>query len=311
MFVHPRLFVLAVDVLAIVQIGFIVERLTGGAAFAAVYFAAGIFSGLQTLSSTPLAVTASASGAVFGLYGLLIACIVVALRRTSSSTIPRVVLARFAPIGAMFLVSGVWNQGFWAGMAGLATGLPFGLVVVRDLDDRMPSFRRTAGMLAANLAVACVIAAGLRGITDVRPELERLVAMEHRTAELYKTASAKFAKGKMAVDELADLIERSIVPELKAADERIRALKGVPRESEPDVAAAREYLQLRSESWRLRAKGLRDAAGLVSLPGMAPESETAFRERAEAHYQGAMRTLGKAEGDEHQSLDALNRLPQR
>ena len=73
MFVHTGMFQLIVNCAAIVQLGLILERLVGHITFAAVYVAAGVLASLVCLSDYPMAVTTGASGAIFGLYGLLLA----------------------------------------------------------------------------------------------------------------------------------------------------------------------------------------------------------------------------------------------
>ena len=73
MFVHAGLFQLIVNCAALVQLGLILERLVGHITFAAVYLAAGVLASLVCLSDYPMAVTTGASGAIFGLYGLLLA----------------------------------------------------------------------------------------------------------------------------------------------------------------------------------------------------------------------------------------------
>src|SRR5216683_6644642 len=72
-FVHTGTLHLLVDVAVLIQLGAVLERLAGRLAFAGVYLSAGVFAGLVNLSSHPVAVTTSASGAIFGLYGLLFA----------------------------------------------------------------------------------------------------------------------------------------------------------------------------------------------------------------------------------------------
>ena len=61
----------------------------------------------------------------------------------------------------------------------------------------------------------------------------------------------------MSAEALAQVIDRSIMPELQAARARLKALEGVPPEHQALVAGAEEYLRLRDESWRFRAEGLR------------------------------------------------------
>jgi membrane associated rhomboid family serine protease len=67
---------LALSLAALIQVGRILERIVGRLTVAAVYLSAGIFTGLVNLSSHPLAVTVGTSGAVFGLYGVLIALLI-------------------------------------------------------------------------------------------------------------------------------------------------------------------------------------------------------------------------------------------
>ena len=73
MFVHTGMFQLIVNCAALVQLGLILERLVGHVTFGAVYFAAGVLASLVSLSDYPMAVSVGASGAIFGLYGLLVA----------------------------------------------------------------------------------------------------------------------------------------------------------------------------------------------------------------------------------------------
>ena len=73
MFVHTGLLQLLVNCAALVQLGLILERLVGHITFGAVYLAAGVLASLVMLSEYPIAITAGASGGIFGLYGLLAA----------------------------------------------------------------------------------------------------------------------------------------------------------------------------------------------------------------------------------------------
>jgi hypothetical protein len=107
------------------------------------------------------------------------------------------------------------------------------------------------------------------------------VDLEDRTSRAYKAAVDQFKLGAMTAEALAQVINRTIMPELQAARSRLKALAGVPPEHQPLVAHADEYLRLRDESWRLRADGL---------------------------HQANMLTLRKAESAERQSLEAFERI---
>ena len=88
------------------------------------------------------------------------------------------------------------------------------------------------------------------------PEIEGIVAVEERTSKTYRTAADQFTAGRISAEALAEVID-AILPELQAGRGRLELLDRLPREQQPLVAAAKEYLQLRDESWSIRAEALR------------------------------------------------------
>jgi hypothetical protein len=195
-------------------------------------------------------------------------------------------------------------------MAGLATGFACGLFLARGVSDGKPSARHVAAAMAAAVVIAVAFAVPLRGVTDVRPEIERVVGLEGRTATAYQTAVDRFRKGRMTAEAVAQLIDRTIEPELQAAEAHLKAVTGVPPEQQPLVASAEEYLRLRYESWRLRAESLRrtDVPTLQEARDTEPASYESGRLRAEARLKANRLYLGKIEGAERASLEALQRI---
>jgi membrane associated rhomboid family serine protease len=312
MFVHSGMLHLVVNVAALVSIGFILERLVGGLAVAAVYVAAGVLASLVSLSVYPLSVSAGASGAIFGLYGLLLASSIWTMLRHSSVTIPLMAVKRLGPAAAVFMLYTVANDGLGstAELTGLVTGLVCGLVLARRVNDGKPPARRVAAAMAATVAIAVAAAVVLHGVTDVRPEMARVVAVEDRTATAYQTAVGRFKNGRISAEALAQMIDQTIVPELQAADSRLKALDRVPHEQQPLVAAAQDYFRLRFESWRLRAEGLRKTDALTHRADGRGEqaSNESGRRGAEARHRANTLLLGKAEETELASLEALHRI---
>jgi hypothetical protein len=100
--------------------------------------------------------------------------------------------------------------------------------------------------------------------TDVRPVLERVIAVEYHTAGLYDQAVDRFRKGRLTAKALAEMIDQTIVPELQTVSARLRALQDVAPNDRPLVATIEEFLKLRDESWRLRAAALHHS-DLVAL----------------------------------------------
>jgi hypothetical protein len=140
--------------------------------------------------------------------------------------------------------------------------------------------------------------------------MERVVALEDRTSRAYATAAEGFRKGRITADALARLIDRTIMPELQAADARVKAFDRGPPEHQPLVADAEEYLRLRAESWRLRAEALRrmNTPRPREAGGTDWESGARSRLRAETQHNVDGLLRGKAEGTERASLEVLQRI---
>jgi membrane associated rhomboid family serine protease len=282
MFVHSGFWHLVVNIAGLVPLGIMLERLVGHFAFAALYLAAGVFASVVSLFAFPLDVSVGASGAIFGVYGLLVASIVWGLIERSPLTIRLAALKPLAPAAAVFMLYSVaTSRGNGAELAGLLTGLVCGLVLARGMSERKPPAVRIAAAAAVALAIAAVLAVPLRGMCDARPEMARVIAFEDRTARVYQTAVNQFRLGAISAEALARIIERTIVPDLQEVLTRVTALKRVPPVQEALVMSAEAYLRLRDQSWRLRAEGL---------------------------HKSSMPTLRKADDTEHDSLEAFEQL---
>jgi membrane associated rhomboid family serine protease len=264
LFVHAGLLHVLVNTAGLAQVGLLAERLVGSLALLIAYLAAGLLASVATLSQSPLTVTAGASGAVFGVYGFFAAAAVAAIVRRDPIRIPLRALKGLAPAAAVFVLYSVVAAGVDDGamLVGFAAGLVSGVAMtVRTVEGR-PPVRRVAASLAAALVIAVGASVPLRGVTDVRPEMRRIVELEDRTSAAYWAAVERFKERKISADALARLIDGTIRPELEAARDHLLTLTGVPPEHEPLVAAAHQYCRLREESWRLRADGLRKTSML-------------------------------------------------
>ena len=259
MFVHSGMVHLLVNLAGLVQVGLILERLVGPLAFAAAYIAAGVFASLVSLFAYPIGVSVGASGAIFGIYGLLLASFVWSLQHRSATTIPLRAWTRLLPAAAVFILYSLETDNLpgAAELAGLVVGFISGVALQIRLSDGKPPVWRAAAAMGTTLVIAIACAVPLRGVADVRPELEHVVAVEHHLASTYQTAVDRLRKDRMTAEAVAQLIDRTIVPELQAAHARLKAIEGVPSEHQPLVAGAEEYFRLRDQSWRLRAQGLR------------------------------------------------------
>lgn len=275
-FVHAGPLHLLTTIASLVSVGLALERAVGRLAFGAMFLAAGIVAGVVSLWTTsPVDVTAGASGAVFGIYGLLAASLGWGLVSRPPVPIPMAMVKQIAATAAIFVLYNVSTDhlGTASELAGLVTGFAGGAVVARGVTREKPAAGRAMAVAAATVLIAFASAVPLRGIVDIRPDIARIIAMEERTAAEYDAAVVEFRRRRIAAEDLVQLIDRTIIPDLLTAREQLDAVRGVPEEQAPLVAAAEEYFELREQSWRRRAEGL--LASDMAMLRRAEETERA------------------------------------
>jgi membrane associated rhomboid family serine protease len=270
MFVHAGLLHFLVTLAGLAPLGFLLERAVGPVAFATVYVASGIFANMVTLWTAPaLSVNFGASGAISGMYGLLVATAGWSVVNRPETMIALATLKRIGVAWGVFFVYNAMTDHMigTSEFAAFTAGIVSGLVLTRGVAREMTSPRRAAVVMAVTLMIAVVTARPVRGIVDVRAEIDGVVKLEERTAAAYDAEVSRFRKGTVELADLVDLIDQSIGPDVQKMRTRLDALRGVPAEHTKVVEAAKEYLKLREQSWRERGEaliesdtnGLRDA----------------------------------------------------
>jgi membrane associated rhomboid family serine protease len=290
LFVHASFLHMIVNVIGLVQVGLLTERFFGRFAFANAYLGAGLLFGVFTVLQHPIAITTGASASVFAIYGMFVAMLVTGITTPSPFSVPSTTLLKLAPSTALFLF-----YSFAAGhtsmleLSGILVGLAYGFVLAKSAAVQPTSISiesmEEAGPPAADLElplkriapitvaiVVIVVGAGIpmRGVIDVRPEISHIAEIETKTAAVYDAAVRQFTSGQLTLKELVGVIERSILPELRAEQTRLQQLRHVPREQAKLVAEADQYFKLRQESWQARAAGLRR----TSLKGLRSPDDT-------------------------------------
>jgi membrane associated rhomboid family serine protease len=258
-FVHGGMLHLLSTIAGLVPLGIVLERAVGRVAFATIYLAAGVVGGMVSLwTASPTSVSVGASGAIFGIYGLLLASLTWVGVNRPAGPVPWILVKRIAAAAVPFVLYNLLTDylGTASELAGLGTGFAGGLLIARGVTREKPPVLRAAMVMTVTMLIAVAAGVPLRGIVDVRPDIAAIVAVEERTAGTYEAAVAKFRLGRLPAKALVQLIDRTIIPDLQAVRVRLNALRGVPREQQPLVAAAEEYLQLREQSWRDRVAGL-------------------------------------------------------
>jgi len=148
--------------------------------------------------------------------------------------------------------------------------------MARRVSTQRVPVRRSAAIGATAFALAVAVAVPLRGIRDIRPDIDRMRETDDRTAATFRTAITQLVVGRVTENAMTDLIERDIIPALEAEQQRLASTGLVPDDQKPFMTAAAGYLELRIESWRLRTAAYRKHS--LSMLRQADTKEGAARD---------------------------------
>lgn len=149
MFLHFGIIHLVMNMVILLQIGFFIEALSGARKFLLLYIVSGIGGGFAGLLFHPHAVEAGASGAIFGLYGALLAFILRHRESIDSSVLAPLRKGALIFLGYNLIYGLVKSEvDLAAHLGGLATGFLFGLVLIAPAIAAPEAETNNAGSLA-------------------------------------------------------------------------------------------------------------------------------------------------------------------
>ena len=166
-FVHFGIIHLALNMWALYTSGLMTERLYGSGRFAMLYVFSGLAGSIASLLWNPVVNSAGASGAIFGVFGGLLAFVV-----NPRNGVPRSVMTEHRNSTLIFagysLFYGAANAGVdnAAHVGGLVGGFLVGLLLARPLDERRLSNRGGFRLLLAAVAAVLVLAASLMPLVN-------------------------------------------------------------------------------------------------------------------------------------------------
>jgi rhomboid protease GluP len=262
--------------LILLSIGLFTERLFGRVAFTVLYLFAGIGGNLASLALHPFTVSMGASGAIFGLYGGVLA--VLLLHR---NTVPRPRIIAIAKSAAIFIAINLLyglsqsNVDVAAPLGGLTSGFLLGCGLTGPLVPADPDWRQGRSLVVAlaGAALAVILALRIPVADDWRSNLNRLIPLDTKNQQLYDDALKKLQLRQISALEFGKLIDTQILPPWNAERESLSKLR-LPRPQRALADRLLEYMSLRGEAWSLMEKGVS-----TTDPAMARQS---FQKQAEA-----------------------------
>lgn len=286
LFLHGGLLHVALNMFALYQAGQVVERLFGRFGFAVVYLGAGLLGNLASLWWRQGAVSVGASGAIFGVYGALLAYLMIqrgsvpveVFREMRSGTLGFIGYSLFAG----FAIAGIDNA---AHLGGLLGGLILGAALAEPLLASRPvrwlSPRALAGML-----VVVLVGCGLwRGTPDVAHEFEvdtlyqqtvQRFALEEQDLQREQVQLMEAVRRRRTSEVLAlEVLERDLLPRW---DRQVLQLswRTAPPEREWQRRELIQYATLRRDALKALVQALqtRDAEWLERSRNLQQEAES-------------------------------------
>lgn len=265
-FLHIGAIHLAFNMYVLWSAGHFVERLVGNVGFVVLYVISGLTGSLASVAWNPFVVSAGASGAIFGVFGALLGFVL--LRRDS---IPMHALAALRNSVLTFLAYNVFiglaipQIDMMAHLGGLAGGFVCGLLMSQRLAAEAIAGRRVRNLLAVVAGTAGIAA----GIHFMPKDIPDLAAMEQQTRDAYNAAVGRCQAGQISEADVAEVIERDVLPKWQAASERLTAMKNLPEK----YAFLREYVQTCRSAWELRMEAIRE-----NDPVKSAKSDQAFKD---------------------------------
>jgi membrane associated rhomboid family serine protease len=175
-FLHLGVIHIAMNMFILLQVGVFAEAIFGKVRFLLLYLLAGIGGSLASAFRQPPVISVGASGAIFGVYGAVLAFLLIERRSVNPGAAGPIAKGAgiFLFYNLVFSLA-IPNIDMSAHLGGLAAGFLVGLPLARPLTPgRQSSYPlRSAAVLGAALGIIAAILAGKARHTTPRDELQR------------------------------------------------------------------------------------------------------------------------------------------
>jgi rhomboid protease GluP len=258
-FLHFGVIHLLVNMWVLRDVGREVERLVGSTGFLIGYLVSGFFGSLASVFWQEAAVSAGASGAVFGVFGMLLGFVVLrkgsipveALRDRAGGAIAFLIFNLIVGLSVPWIDQAAHIGGFIAGcVCGLVLSCDVSVAAVerkfRDL-----ALAVSAPVLAVFLVL--VLPARSPDLGSVGAQVDEVDATAVAT---YQDACKAVQSGEQTRTEAAGQIAHEIVPAYVALADRLKQVAPRNEKQKRAKAALVEYVRLRREGWELAAEAL-------------------------------------------------------
>ncbi len=243
-FVHMGVFHLLLNMYALVSIGILLEPVLGPAMFATAYLVTGVAGSLVSCAVHPVTISAGASGAIFGLYGVFLALLttdIIGKKRRNALLVSILMFVGYNLLAGM--KEGIDNA---AHIGGLMSGIVIGFAFLPSLRQ---AGERTLKIATVSITIA-VMLIGAHLVFDLTPDV--FGKYDAKIKEFAADEEAALTAYRIRVPSkvvLATNFQLRAVPQWNHAMDALNFADSLdlPEALHQRVAVLKRYVQLRLE----------------------------------------------------------------
>jgi rhomboid protease GluP len=289
MFIHLGSTHIALNLFGLAGVGPLIERMVGHVFLLLLYLFSGVIGSLISLFWNPLQVSAGASGAVFGLYGSLLALL---LCRYSTQQIQSLAALRILVLGILLCISYGMLEEYVDSAAhigglvgGFVGGMMFQLLCRNSQNQPRLIHQISFCLIAVPLIVsgAILVTQHHQHLIAAHNELETFATVEEQALERFNDAVEKAKSNQLTDSAFASVIDNDVLPEWDSTRQRLEILAPHVSALQQRVVHLVTYMTLRQESWTQLSQGLRagDRQKIQQSQDSAKKAENAMKQLIE------------------------------
>lgn len=255
-FLHIGVFHLFMNMYALVSIGVLLEPLMGKSRFLFAYIATGIVASLTSLAWNDLIISAGASGAIFGMYGVFLALLTTNHIEKGARDAMRTSTLIFVGYNLLNgLKPGIDNAAHIGGLlSGMAIGYAF-LPSLKQTDSKNIKSITIAGItLAVVASIIIVFKTVSNDVGKYQEKMTEFVSLEEKALTVFtlpETASNEEILNALTTGGITNWEKcKALVTEAESFD--------LPDELKERNKALKAYCELRIESYQLIEKAIKE-----------------------------------------------------
>ena len=253
-FIHIGLIHLLMNMYALVYIGLILEPFFGKARFLAAYILSGIAASVASLWWNELVVSAGASGAIFGMYGVFIALLTTKLLDDSIKKALTTSILIFVGYNLLNGMKGGIDNA--AHIGGLISGAIIGYAFIPSLKNYYSAKVKFASISIISVLIAILSVAFIKNtnndIGKYSKEMERFSELENKALKVYSMAQNS------TNEAILNEITKNGIPTWQEGVKLIDSFKNLdlPEDIKNRNQVLKEYCELRIKSYELIYKAV-------------------------------------------------------